>query len=258
MTTSIVRHFRGNVVGYLALFMALGGTSYAAVRFAPGSVTTRALASGAVTHAKLASNSVGFNDVVKGSLTAASFKPGVLLGAVQGASGPIGPAGQTGPGGAIGPAGPAGPAGANGPAGPVGPAGANGSASIVMKARGTGSVTAPHGASTNVPLSGGAWPQGSGELDLITGSMQLSIPASCTGSYGNDLIVSVDGVPNTFASAPTAPASSTTTIPFVTSELMEPGASVQHTITASLVNTCTKAGEDYTVSNVKIDVVGFQ
>jgi hypothetical protein len=38
---------------------------------------------------------------------------------------------------------------------------------------------------------------------------------------------------------------------------MEPGASTQHTITAKLGNSCTKSGEDYTVSNVKVDVVTF-
>src|SRR6476646_8749340 len=147
MTTRIVRYARGNVVGYLALFIALGGTSYAAVRLAPGSVTNRALAAGAVTHSKLAANSVGANDVIKHSLTAAAFKPGAI-GVVKGGIGANGPAG---PGGAVGPA---------GPSGRVGPAGADGSASIVVRARDTGSVTAPHGTSTNVPLSGGTWTQG--------------------------------------------------------------------------------------------------
>jgi hypothetical protein len=244
MTTRIVRHARGNAVGYLALFIALGGTSYAAVKLAPGSVTSRALAAGAVTHSKLAANSVGANDVMKHSLTAAAFKPGIFGSVKNGA-------------GASGPSGPAGAVGAAGAAGGAGPAGANGSASIVVKARDTGSVTAPHGASTNVPLSGGSWTQGASDLNLITGSMRISIPSNCTGSFGNALIVSVDGTPTTFASAPAAPASGTVTIPFVTSEVMEPGASAQHTITATLGNSCTKSGEDYTVSNVKIDVVSF-
>jgi hypothetical protein len=230
MTTRIVRHVRGNVVAYLALSVALGGTSYAAVRLAPGSVTTAALARGAVTHSKLAAGSVGANNVIKRSLTAASFKPGALLGVVKAGVGATGPAG---------------------------PAGANGTGSIVARARGTGTVTAPHGASTAVPLSSATWTQGVGDLNLITGSMQVGIPSSCTGSFGNALIVSVDGVPNTFASAPTAPASGTATIPFAISELMEPGASTQHTVTAKLGNSCTKSGEDYTVGNVKIDVVSF-
>jgi hypothetical protein len=236
MTARIVRHVRGNVVGYLALFAALGGTSYAAAGLAPGSVTTRALGKGAVTHSKLAANSVGANDVAKHSLTAANFKVGALPNGVNGVNGVNGGTGSSGP---------------------AGPPGANGNASIVARARDAGSVTAPSGASTSVPLSGGTWTQGASDLDLITGSMQLGIPSSCTGSFGNALVVSVDGVANTFASAPTSPASTSVTIPFVTSEVMEPGTSTQHTITATLGNSCTKSGEDYTISNVKIDVVGF-
>jgi hypothetical protein len=46
-------------------------------------------------------------------------------------------------------------------------------------------------------------------------------------------------------------------MPFVVSELMEPGGSAHRTITAKLSNSCTKAGEDYTVSNVKVDVLTF-
>jgi hypothetical protein len=227
MRNRIVGHFRGNVVGYLALFAALGGTSYAAVRLTPGSVTSRALAAGAVTHSKLASGSVAANNVARNSLTSAQFKSGALLGVVKGSPGPVGPAGPAG------------------------------TASVVMRASGSGSVTAPHGASTDVPLSGATWTQGANDLNLVTGSMQLGIPASCTGSFGNALIVSVDGVANTFGTAPAGPASTTATIPFVISELMEPGASKQHTVTIKLGNSCAKAGEDYKVSNVKVDVVSF-
>ena len=70
-------------------------------------------------------------------------------------------------------------------------------------------------------------------------------------------MVSVDGVPTTVAVAPATPASTTVTVPFIVSELMQPGASQQHTLTAQLANTCSKSGEDYTVSNVKVDVVNF-
>jgi hypothetical protein len=254
MLSGIAGHLRANVVGYLALFAALGGTSYAAVRLAPGSVNTSALANGAVTHSKLAPGSVGANDIVKRSLSASVFKPGALLTAVNAASGSKGGSGAAG---ANGSAGLAGANGAQGPAGSAGQAGADGSASIVMKARDTATVTAPHGASTDVPLSGGTWTQGANDVNLITGSVQLGIPSTCTGSFGNALSIYVDGVANTFALAPTAPASSTVTIPFLVSELMEPGTSTQHTITAKLANSCTKSGEDYTVSNVKVDVVTF-
>jgi hypothetical protein len=38
---------------------------------------------------------------------------------------------------------------------------------------------------------------------------------------------------------------------------MEPTASTSHTITAALANSCTKSGEDFTVNNVKLDVLKF-
>src|ERR1700751_4292980 len=121
----------------------------------------------------------------------------------------------------------------------------------------SGSVTAPNSATTSVPVSGGSWTQGAGDLDLIAGSMTVQIPATCTGSFGNSLVVDVDGVPNTFALAPTAPASGTETVPFELSELTQTGSNTHHTVTTSLANTCTKAGENYTVSNVKVDVVAL-
>jgi hypothetical protein len=248
MLSRILNHLRGNAVGYVALFAALGGTSYAAVTLAPGSVKSRALANGAVTHAKLARNSVQANNLLAHSLTGAAFKPGALAKALNGTNGTNGTNGAGGSGGRD---------GAAGPGGPMGPAGHDGSASVALRARSTGSTTAPHGASTTVPLSSASWTQAPNDLDLITGSMAVSIPASCTGSFGNSLVISVDGTPVTFGLAPTAPASTTETVPFAVSELMEPGGDTQHTIKAALANTCTKSGEDYSVSNVKIDVAAF-
>lgn len=235
MLRPVVRHIRGNAVAYVALFASLGGTSYAAVTLAPGSVTTRAIANGAVTQTKLARNSVGDNNLIKHSLTVADFTRGTLA-AVKGA---------------------AGAPGSSGPAGQTGAAGQDGNASIVMAAHATGAVTAPNSAATSVPLAGASWTQSPNDVNLIMGSMSLGIPATCTGSFGNDLVVSVDGTPTTVAVAPTAPASTTVTVPFIVSELMQPGASAQHTITAKLANTCSQSGENYTVSNVKIDVVNF-
>lgn len=46
-------HLRSNVVAYLALFVALGGTSYAAVSLPSGSVGTRQLRNHSVTPSKL-------------------------------------------------------------------------------------------------------------------------------------------------------------------------------------------------------------
>jgi hypothetical protein len=54
----LLSHARYNAIAYLALFVALGGTSYAAVGLAPGSVGTAQLRNGAVTERKIATGSV--------------------------------------------------------------------------------------------------------------------------------------------------------------------------------------------------------
>jgi hypothetical protein len=52
-------HLRANVIGYLALFVALGGTGYAAVTIPRNSVGTRQLRNGAVTPVKLGKGIAG-------------------------------------------------------------------------------------------------------------------------------------------------------------------------------------------------------
>src|SRR5947209_20221646 len=98
------RHLRrpspAMVVASVALLVALGGTSVAAVN--------AVLPDGSVGNAQLKANAVTSNKVKNGTLLKADFKAGQL------------------PAGAPGPAGPAGPAGSAGAAGPSGPAGAAG------------------------------------------------------------------------------------------------------------------------------------
>ena len=84
------RHVAGNAVGYLALFVALGATSYA-LTLPPNSVTTV--------------------QVKDHSLLAVDFKKGQLP------KGDRGPRGRTGPTGATGGVGPPGPPGPQGVAG---------------------------------------------------------------------------------------------------------------------------------------------
>jgi hypothetical protein len=78
-------HLRSNVVAYVALFVALGGTSYAATTLPRNSVGTWQLRKGAVTASKVRPH----------SLTARAFKKGHL---------PVGPPGAQGPAGPQGPA----------------------------------------------------------------------------------------------------------------------------------------------------------
>jgi hypothetical protein len=90
------------VVASIALLVALGGTSFAAVKLSipANSVGTTQLKSKSVTNSKLAANSVTSDKVANRTLVAADFKPGQL---------PIGPPGERGPSGPSGPSGPAGP-----------------------------------------------------------------------------------------------------------------------------------------------------
>src|SRR5438105_3749973 len=59
------------------------------------------------------------------------------------------------------------------------------------------------------------------------------------------------------AAAPTSPASSKLTVPFVVGTLTEPGRSTQHKLSARFGVSCTKDGEDYTLEDVKVDVLKF-
>src|ERR1700710_56820 len=75
-----------NVVALLALFVALGGTGYAAGALPFGSVGTNQLKFGSVTS----------NKVKDGTLKAADFAKNQLEDGPRGASGPAGPAGPAG------------------------------------------------------------------------------------------------------------------------------------------------------------------
>jgi hypothetical protein len=102
------------VVACLALLVALGGSSVAAVnalgrntvgapQIKPNAVSTSELRNGAVTNAKLHANAVTGLKVRNHSLTAADFIAGTLPAGPQGPAGPAGPAGAAGPAGTIGP-----------------------------------------------------------------------------------------------------------------------------------------------------------
>jgi hypothetical protein len=55
----LIGHIRGNAIAYLALFVALGGTGYAAIRIPRGSVGTAQLRNRAVTPVKLGKGIAG-------------------------------------------------------------------------------------------------------------------------------------------------------------------------------------------------------
>lgn len=93
------------VLSLLALFVALGGTSYAAI-----TVTGKNVKNSSLTGADVKNGSLTNADVKARSLRASAFRAGDLP---RGATGPQGARGDAGP------AGPGGPTGATGPAGPL-------------------------------------------------------------------------------------------------------------------------------------------
>jgi hypothetical protein len=104
------------IISLVALFVALGGTSYAAIALAP-------------------KNSVGSAQVINGSLLKKDLSKKTVA-ALKGNRGARGPAGAAG---AAGPVGPVGPTGATGATGATGPAGApNPNAADSLKLGGLG------------------------------------------------------------------------------------------------------------------------
>ena len=85
-----------NVVSCLALFVALGGASYAAVALPKNSVGAKQIVAGAIDNSK----------IKKGSLLASAFKSGQLRAGAQGPAGTQGAKGDTGPQGPPGPGSP--------------------------------------------------------------------------------------------------------------------------------------------------------
>jgi hypothetical protein len=79
------------IVALVALFVALGGSAYAALNLPANSVGTRQLKNAAVTRAKLANGAVTSRKVKDHSLLARDFRRGQLPAGPQGPAGPAGP-----------------------------------------------------------------------------------------------------------------------------------------------------------------------
>jgi hypothetical protein len=101
----MINHLRRNLVAYLALFAALGGTSYAAIKLPRNSVGKAQIRRNAITSPKVRDRSLLARDFKKGQLPQGKTGPA----GPQGAVGPQGPAGQDGAAGADGSQGAAGP-----------------------------------------------------------------------------------------------------------------------------------------------------
>ena len=92
-----------NVMATAAVFIALGGSSYAAL-----TITGQNVRNGSLTGADLKDNSVGGVDIANGSLLAKDFRAGQLPAGLPGPQGVKGEGGAQGPKGDPGPQGPKG------------------------------------------------------------------------------------------------------------------------------------------------------
>lgn len=160
----------GLVVSIIALIVALGGTSYAAVNLPANTVGNKQLRNGAVTAPKIARNAVRSSQVKDGSLLAGDFAPGQLKSGLAGPAGPKGEPGSPGPTGPKGDPGQPGPQGVQGVQGERGPAGFSGyeqvtveeHSNVAMSIYTDATATCPTG---KVVVGGGAEIRGANPID---------------------------------------------------------------------------------------------
>lgn len=184
----VISHLRSNAVAYLALFVALSGTSYAAITLPRNSVGPTQLKSSAVTSAKVKDRSLLSKDFKAGQLPAGATGPA----GADGANGATGPAGPAGPAGASGAQGPGGSQGPQGPQGIQGIPGAGGASFLGQDFGAPGTQasipqmpdgTARASATVSLPAAGRLYVYGHG---------QLATPCQDTPSVVR-LLIHVDG-----------------------------------------------------------------
>jgi len=143
----------------LALVVATGGTSYAAIALPKNSVASK----------QIVNNSIKSKDVKDGALTAADFAAGSL------------PAGPAGPAGPQGPQGPKGETGATGPIGGTGPMGPTGASGVVSAGFANGFVTNPTAtlAFLAAPVTATV---GAGQRAFISSNAAMGAGAAAAGS----------------------------------------------------------------------------
>lgn len=148
-----------NVTATLALFVAVAGSSYAAVGLPAGSVGSKQLRSNAVSTSKIRDGAVTSSKLKIGSLLARDFKHGQL---------PQGPKGDPG---AQGPKGDPGPQGPRGDPGPQGPSGNNGATNVVVRklaVTGTGQLDGTVSCGVGERATGGGFYTGGNGSNVTT------------------------------------------------------------------------------------------
>jgi hypothetical protein len=175
------RHLRSNLVAYLALFVALGGTSYAAAGLPRNSVGSAQLKTSAVNSAKVKNGSLTTSDLSRAAIAAMNGTPGP--------AGPAGSPGSTGPQGPTGPPGAKGDKGDTGNPGPTFTGWSRGGAGGALPSDGvvTDLVHSNPGSGSGalaLPVQSRIYVNGT--VDLANGSTAGPSRASCTARRSED------------------------------------------------------------------------
>src|SRR4051794_31656564 len=96
MTWITTRLTYANVMATVAVFVALGGTGYAATKLPKNSVQSKQIKNGQIKNADLAKTAVSSSKVKNGSLLLADFKAGQVPAGTTGAAGANGAQGAKG------------------------------------------------------------------------------------------------------------------------------------------------------------------
>ena len=97
LTALRARFTYANVMATIAVFVALGGSSYAAVALTKNSIKSKHIGKGQIKRSDIARNAVNSGKVANNSLLAADFKAGELPAGSQGPKGDKGDKGDPGP-----------------------------------------------------------------------------------------------------------------------------------------------------------------
>jgi hypothetical protein len=179
---TLIRHrpSPGLVIASIALLVALGGTSIAAVSSVPNnSVTTAKLANNAVTTPKIKNSAVNASKLASNAVTSAKIASNAVTNAKI-ANGTIQPADLSAA------AKTSGPPGSPGPSGPSGPAGSAGNNSLVAFANVNGT-----GASPSIRSFGGHGTTGASVITCGPGCFDVTFNGSYPGATSKDRIASL-------------------------------------------------------------------
>jgi hypothetical protein len=235
------------VVALMALFVALGGSSYAALALKANSVSSTHIKNGQVKRVDLGKGSVNSSKVANGVLLAEDFAAGQL------------PAGERGP---QGPQGAQGPQGVQGLPGQPGADGAD-RGTIAAQPRCSGCPVSSGAINTPVPipLTNSQWTQDTNEGNIIFVEVELTPPAgTCSGTGGpfpgfSGVYVTVKLDGSQVLASPTGFAGqSAQTSQGFSGYMFPPDSDEAHTVTAEVADNCS-GSENGSVEDVKVVVL---